>query len=338
MKNFIYWSAINQIEGLGPVRLKKLREQYPDPEELARYLQADLQAGETEQAKLLQHGYQALTIDDEAYPRQLKNIHDPPTILYLRGEQKKLSPPIVGIVGTRKPTRYGLEQAQSLATALQSAGVTVVSGLAIGIDAAAHQGAPSSIAVLGSGIDNLTPHSNRRLADRLLKEGGLIVSEYPLGQAPAAWTFPQRNRIIAGLSLGVIVIEGAYQSGAMITAKLALEQGREVFALPGQVGLEQTQGPHWLIKQGAKLIENINDVLDELNLAPGRQLFGSETKEINLSETEKQILAVLSREAKALDLIAAEINRPVQQLLGDLLILEMKQAVRQLPGKYFVLA
>src|SRR3989339_389769 len=134
MKNFIYWSAINQIEGLGPVRLKKLREQYPDPEELARYLQADLQAGETEQAKLLQHGYQALTIDDEAYPRQLKNIHDPPTILYLRGEQKKLSPPIVGIVGTRKPTRYGLEQAQSLATALQSAGVTVVSGLAIGID------------------------------------------------------------------------------------------------------------------------------------------------------------------------------------------------------------
>jgi DNA processing protein len=198
--------------------------------------------------------------------------------------------------------------------------------------------------VLGSGIDRIAPRTNLELAEKIVRQG-TVVSEFPLGMEPERWTFPQRNRIISGLSLGVIVVEGHYDSGAMITAKQALEQGREVFAVPGDIGLEQTKGPHWLIKQGAKLVETVEDVLEELkyqipsdNLPTSPKTQLPKIKPVNLSPDEEKIFALLSAEPKQLDAIAFEAGWPVQQASACLTLLEIRKVVCQLPGKMFVLA
>lgn len=345
-ENLKYWLALNKVPGLGPVRLKKLLEQYPSAQAACAAIGCAIPDINNDLLALNKINAHALTIDDPAYPFSLKNIHDPPPVLFVKGDLVPEDNRAIAIVGTRQPSRYGLAIAEKIACQLAQGGLTVVSGLALGIDTAAHQGAlranGRTIAVLGSGIDKIAPLTNSALAEKIERHGA-VVSEFPLGQEPDKWTFPQRNRIIAGLSLGVIVVEGHYDSGAMITAKQALEQGREVFAVPGNVEIEQSKGPHWLIKQGAKLVESVEDVLEELKFQMPNDKSQinlksqiSKIKPANLSPDEEKIFALLSEEPKQLDAIAFEAGWPVQQASACLTLLEIKKLVRQLPGKLFV--
>jgi DNA processing protein len=339
-ENLKYWFALNNVPGLGPVKLKKLLEQYSSAQAVCAALNCPIPETGEELLKLTKINARAMAIEDPAYPLSLKNIHDPPPILYVKGELLAEDRKAVAIVGTRQASRYGLEIAEKIAWQLAQRGITIVSGLALGIDTAAHRGAlranGRTIAVLGNGIDKIYPVSNQALAKQI-EASGALVSEFPLGQEPGKWTFPQRNRIISGLSLGVIVVEGHYDSGAMITAKQALEQGREVFAVPGNIELEQSKGPHWLIKQGAKLIENVEDVLEELKFQiPEIKDQNSKTKPLNLSPEEEKIYGTLSVDPKHLDLISVETGLPVYQVASILTLLEIRKVVRQLPGKLFV--
>ena len=266
-ENLLYWLALNKIQGLGPIKTKKLLDQYGSARAICAALNYSTAESEREIEAIKEAKVGILTLDDEEYPKSLRNIYDPPPVIYLKGDFLPQDQKAIAIVGTRKATSYGLDAARKLAFQLAQMGITIVSGLALGIDTAAHAGALEAkgrtIAVLGSGVDQVFPASNKKLAEEIILNGA-VVSEFSLGQMPETWTFPQRNRIISGLSVGVIMVEGHYDSGAMITAKLALEQGREVFAVPGNIGLDQTKGPHWLIKQGAKLVESVEDVLEEL--------------------------------------------------------------------------
>jgi DNA processing protein len=347
-ENLKFWFALNKVPGLGPVRLKKLLDQYSSAAAACAALGCPVPEIDDDLQKLSKIKARALSLEDPAYPLSLKNIHDPPPILYVKGALWPEDTLALAIVGTRRASPYGLEIAGKIAFELAQRGLTIVSGLALGIDAAAHEGAlragGRTIAVLGSGIDRIAPQTNVALAGKI-EERGAVVSEFPLGQEPDRWTFPQRNRIISGLSLGVIVVEGHYDSGAMITAKQALEQGREVFAVPGDIGLEQSKGPHWLIKQGAKLIENVEDVLEELKYQiPNNKLQTNPDHQItkikpeNLSPDEEKIFSLLSDEPKQLDAIACEAGWPVQQASACLTLLEIKKLARQLPGKMFATA
>lgn len=278
----------------------------------------------------------ALTFEDKSYPQALLNIYDPPSILYVKGDENLLNQKCIAIVGTRKASHYGKVMARKLAYELAAAGITIVSGLALGIDTAAHEGAleakGKTVAVLGCGVDVIYPPSNKNLYSRI----PTIISEFEPGTEVEGWRFPQRNRIISGLSLGTIVIEGHYKSGAMITAKQALDQGREVFALPGQVDNDQAKGPHWLIKQGAKLVESVEDVLEELGMVMSHEGLPAADYS-NLSEDELKIVKMLSLEPKHMDAISLETKLAIPQISGLLMMLEMKKMVRQLPGQKFVL-
>jgi DNA processing protein len=343
-----YWLTLNKIKGLGPVKLKKLLEEYGSAKAACKALGYPLVDVEVELERLKAIEATAITIEDKNYPKNLKTIHDPPPILFKKGNLEAFDNRAIAIVGTRKATRYGLETAKKFAQQLAEIGLMIVSGLALGIDAAAHEGALAAkgktIAVLGSGIDQVYPRSNQQLAKQIEIDGA-IVSEFPIGQEPDTWTFPQRNRIISGLSVGVIMIEGHYDSGAMITAKEALDQGREVFAVPGNIGLEQSKGPHWLIKQGAKLVESVEDILEELQLEVSGKIKNEKCKMKNegvdyseLNWEEKRIIKTLSHEPKHLDLIAAETRLLIPQVSSLLMMLEIKRAVKQLPGKMFILS
>jgi DNA processing protein len=302
---------------------------------------------------VLEGNIKVLTLEDEEYPENLKNIYDPPPVLYIRGKIEKSDQKALAIVGTRRASRYGLEIARKLACELAALGITIVSGMAMGIDSAAHRGALEAkgrtIAVFGTGVDEIFPSQNKELAGQIAFAGAL-VSEFPLGTKGEKGNFPRRNRIISGLSLGVIVVEGHYDSGAMITAKEALEQGREVFAVPGNVELDQSKGPHWLIKQGAKLVESVQDVLEELNMVMPKKMtndpldfargqMSNEGRNYpELNEEEKKIVSVLSLEPKHLDVISMETKLSIPQVSSTLMMLEIKKVVRQLPGKMFVLS
>jgi len=282
-----------------------------------------------------------IRISDKEYPELLKKIYDPPEELYVKGDISALSEKCLAIVGTRTATEYGKAIARKYAKELSQYGFTIVSGLAEGIDTEAHKGAleggGKTIAVFGCGIDQIFPASNIKLAGDI-EENGALVSEYKPGTPAAKWTFPRRNRIISGMSLGVIMVEGHYDSGAMITAKLALDEGREVFAVPGNVEIEQTKGPHWLIKQGAKLAESIDDILEEFNI---KRVEGSgKEKEIDysqLSSDQVKVISCLTKEPKHVDRISAESGTSSHETLGILAVLEIKGMVKQLPGKYFVI-
>lgn len=285
-----------------------------------------------------------LTLEDEEYPTLLKNIYDPPPVIYIKGNKFQPNEKTLAIVGTRKASRYGKEIAQKLAFELASLGITIVSGMALGVDTFAHQGAleakGKTIAVFGCGVDVIYPPSNRGLSKEI-ETSGALVSEFPLGTGTEKGHFPRRNRIISGLSLGTIVVEGHYDSGAMITAKQALDQGREVFAVPGNVDLDQSKGPHWLIKQGAKLVESVDDVLEELNVViDDRRIPNSEPRTFdhsNLSPDEQKIIKVLSLEPKYIDNISVESGLSIPQVSSLLMMLEVKKVIRQFPGKKFVL-
>jgi len=361
-----YWLALNRIPDFGPVTIKKLWEHFGDvekvwhlvPEELAGIEGLNRKAinsfltnrGEIDlddELAVVKHcDVQVLTLTDPDYPPLLKEIYDPPPVIYLKGQPLSSQGKTIAIVGTREASQYGKDTARRLAQELASLGFTIVSGLASGIDTAAHWGAlegkGKTWAVFGCGVDKIYPAQNRELA-RAIENSGTLVSEFPLGMGTDKGHFPRRNRIISGLSLGVIVVEGHYDSGALITAKAALDQGREVFAVPGEIGAERTKGPHWLIKQGAKLVESVDDVLEEFNMERTVSLPKSEPiLELKpdyslLTDDESKIINVLSRQPKHIDSIANETDFSISQLASLLLTLEIKKLIRSQPGKFFVL-
>ncbi len=296
-----------------------------------------------------------ITLDEPAYPQQLRQIYDPPLALYLRGDTAILSIPGIAVVGTRHPTPYGIGMAERLACDLSARGLIIISGLARGVDSAGHRGAVAAngrtTAVFGTGIDVVYPRENQRLCEQILALGGALVSEFPTGTFAAPQNFPIRNRIISGLSLGVLVVEAGEYSGTRVTARCALEQNREVFAVPGNVTNKNSWGPNTLIKQGAKLVATWEDVWEELPTqvrlqltppetatpTPGTaSLFGEDDK---LGPHDKLIFSVLKAdEATHIDQIVerVELEMSASEVFAALFELELSGKVRQLPGKNFV--
>jgi len=360
------WVALSTVEGVGPKRYINLLNHLGSPKEVlsasGERLSAISEVGKEiarnikekvkwqvadEQLKLLEkHSKKTdgkinfITYKDPTYPENLKNIYDPPPFLFIRGELKKDDQKALAIVGTRRASSYGKGVAEKLASELARRGVTIVSGLARGIDSIGHLSALKekgrTLAVLGSGADVIYPREHGPLAERIA-ENGAIISEFLLGTKPLAENFPKRNRLISGLSLGVIIIEAPKKSGALLTAVCALDQGREVFAVPGNIGSKRSEGANELIKKGASLVTSIDDILEELK---GVLTLPSE-KEIkklqrNLSEEERKIFSLLSSEPNHIDRIAKQSDFKIPQVLSVLLSLELKGLAKQLSGKMFV--
>lgn len=300
-------------------------------------------------------GVWIINLEDKRYPPALLRIYDPPPVLYIKGSLSRQDNLAIAIVGTRQCSFYGQEQASRLAHLLSSAGFTIISGMARGIDTAAHHGALSAggrtIAVQGSGLANIFPPENEKLFD-LIAESGACISELPLRYEPLAENFPPRNRIIAGLTLATIVVEAGLRSGAMITAKEALENNREVMAVPGKIDSPLSKGPHQLIKQGAKLIETVEDVMEALGYI-GEQLQSHVTKAaqeaiikaekplfdaslLNLTGEEKNIYNILNKEPQHIDQVIAQADLPPGSINAGLISLRLKGLVKQLPGNLFV--
>jgi len=287
-----------------------------------------------------EHNIRILAETDDDYPRTLREIHDPPGILFVRGQIMPQDAIAIAIVGSRHATHYGLTQAERLAGSLARAGLTIVSGLARGIDGAAHRGALAAggrtIAVLGSGILNLYPPEHAELADEVVRQGA-IVSEAPPRSPPMSGAFPQRNRIITGMSLGTVVVEASVKSGALISARHAMEQGREVYAVPGRVDNRMAHGCHRLIRDGAKLVETAEDVLEELGplVAPATNAAGDEVHhpaELLLNELEQQVLAAIDSEPTTIDAIVFQSQLPASQVLATISVLEMRHLVKRTSG------
>ncbi len=296
--------------------------------------------------KLKEKGIGCLYYHSLQYPECLRHISDPPLVLFYKGNLDLLSKPMLGVVGSRKATDYGERAAAFLVSEL-SAHFVIVSGLAEGIDTVAHtttlQYEGYTVAVMGTGLDNPYPDSNKVLFQKIAKQG-LVLTEYPLGTQPLPYHFPQRNRIISGLSRGVLVCEAGEKSGAMVTARLAIEQNREVFAIPGSLFSETSKGTHLLIQEGAKLVQKSEDILAEFQHMSPQPLF--ETKQenallesvsipIHLSDEETRLWGCLGVEALSLEAILEKTGMPVHQVLQFLTLFEMKDMVQQLPGKLF---
>ena len=356
------WIAFNRVPGVGPIKTKRLYDHFgsmarawqADAAEMARagleakaieaVLAARPRLSPTGEARLLErHGARALTLVDPAYPERLRQVYAPPAVLYLRGGFAPADELAVAVVGTRRATMYGREATEVLVAELVANSITIVSGLARGIDTVAHRAALQAggrtIAVLGSGLDQIYPYENKRLAEEIA-ERGVLLTEYPLGTKPDAANFPPRNRVISGLSLGTIVVEAGEDSGALITADFALEQNREVFAVPGPIFARTSRGTNRLIQQGAKLVLGGQDVLDELNLALAPQQL--EMREVlgaaAANPTEAALLGVLTREPLHVDEVCRQAGLPASEVLSALAMLELKGAVRQLGGMHYVLA
>jgi len=323
-------NALCEVEGIDRITAEKIRNSADDG-----FAEQQLALAEKCQARIL-------TYWDAEYPERLKQIYDPPVFLFVRGELRQDDKYAIALVGTRMPSSYGRMVAEKLSEGLARKGITVVSGLARGIDTLCHLGALKAggrtLAVLGSGVDVIYPPENRKLAEKIVAQGAL-VSEFPMGADPDAPNFPRRNRLISGLSLGVIVIEAGERSGALITAETALEQGREVLAVPGNITSPKSQGPNRLIQEGAALVRSVEDVFSLLDSELRPLLHaGPQPKEITLPLTpeEKRVLEALSHEARHIDTIAQANGMPTSQVLAILLSLELKDLVKQLPGKMFV--
>ncbi|MFA4905473.1 MAG: DNA-processing protein DprA [Candidatus Margulisiibacteriota bacterium] len=357
-----YWLSLNQIPELGPVTIKKMWDHFGDIEKVWEAKESEIVGieginrkaatafieqrskvdPEEQLAMVNKSKVRVLTLEDEVYPSNLKNIYAPPPVLYIKGELLKGDEKALAIVGTRRASSYGLEVAKRLGFELAGLGITIVSGLASGIDTAAHKGALEAkgrtLAIFGCGVDMIFPAENRELAKEI-ESSGACVSEFPMGTRTEKGNFPRRNRIISGLSLGTIVVEGNYDSGAMITAKDALEQGREVFAVPGNVEADQSKGPHWLIKQGAKLVESVEDVLSELEHILGpykiRPRIKGQKDLSGLSGDEKRIVEALASEPRHIDQLANVLNMEVSNVSSLLMMLELKSFIKSLPGKFY---
>ncbi len=321
--------ALCRVDGIDQI-LAEAIQQAP-PKELA-----------ARQLSLLDSRSSALvTFWDGDFPASLKTIPDAPVALFVKGSLAPADKFSIAIVGTRQPTTYGTMVTERLTADLVSRGLTIVSGLARGVDTIAHRtalkAAGRTIAVLGSGLDMIYPAENRRLADEIA-ESGAVLTEYFFGTKPDAPNFPRRNRIISGLSLGAIVIEAGEKSGALITATMALEQGREVFAVPGSIFSAKSVGAHRLIQEGARLVHSVDDVLSELTAQ--LELFGKTSRPraplAGLSPAEQRLYDLLSHEPVHIDALARQANLTSAQVLSTLLQLEFKNGVQQLPGKMFV--
>ncbi len=358
---------LNAIPGLGPNRLKKLLERFGAADRILFSSVRELTAEQiisvniaenilafakgdylrSEYALLKRHNVHVVTYQHADYPKSLKEIPSAPLVLYVKGALKPEYKLAVGMVGARQASMYGLSIAEKFARELSELGITVVSGLARGIDSAAHRGTVkakgTTVAVLGCGLSQIYPKENARLANEIVERGALI-SEFSMSMPPIAHNFPQRNRIISGLSLGIIVVEASLQSGALITSNFALEQGREVFAVPGKVDNPNAAGVNNLIKQGARLISSVDDVLEEL--APQLKSYLAENKNgkkqpsttpaAELTEQEKTIYSYVTETPSHVDQIAGQCENSIHQIMSILLQLELKGFIKQLPGKLFV--
>jgi len=372
----LHWLALRLVPGLGTTKAGQLISHLRTPQAIFRASRSDLEASGLsgsvaqtiasgctfedavdQQQKMLETGTTLVAIADPRYPPRLKEIFDPPIVLFARGRLELLQSTMLGVVGTRRPTQYGIAAAERLSPDLAQAGLTIVSGMARGIDTAAHRSTLAAggdtIAVFGCGVDLVYPAENRKLAGEIA-EKGLLLSEFPLGSPAYPQNFPIRNRVISGMSVGILVVEGAQYSGSSITARMALEQQREVFAVPGNITSKMSWGPNLLIKQGAKLVQEWNDVLVELPADVRRLLIAKaqarysqiplETKDEDDSSAPE--ISPLSR--SVLKVLTADTPTHVDQLLetfetltpseivAGLFELEMLGLVRQLPGKNFV--
>ena len=353
---------VHLIDGIGPVRAKRLRERFGSLDVALTARGADLRSVEgigsemvdkltswkntvdpdKERKWAAQLGLQIITQGDSTYPASLREIYDPPLVLYIKGKIPETWPRGVAVVGSRETSHYGLETAKKLGYQLAYAGVPVISGLARGIDTAAHLGAlaakGTTWAALGCGLDKMYPPENDALAEKIVESGGCLISELPLGTAPDKRTFPMRNRIVSGLSFGTLVIEAGRQSGALITARQALEQGRQVFAVPGRIDNPHAQGCHQLIKDGAKLVEGVEDILGELEFLIPRESMTPKPRPlpVDLTDDEQKVYTAIELDETPIDLITQTTGLPSGTVSSTLLRLEMRKLVRQLPGKVFV--
>jgi DNA processing protein len=359
--------ALNMVPNLGPVRLRKLVQCFGSPEAVLQARKADLRSvdgigpeiadaiGDWEKhldldpelERVATFGATLLTQASPEYPRALLELHNPPIVLYVWGTVTQQDWRAIGVVGSRKTSHYGLECAKRLSYQLAYAGLTVVSGLARGIDTAAHQGALAAngrtIAVIGSGLMDLYPPENAGLAERIATSGA-VVSEFPMTFPPSPQTFPYRNRIVAGWGRGLLVVEAGLKSGALITSEQALENGRLVYAIPGQIDRPTSFGTNRLIQQGAKLVTCAGDILDDMNsLFPELRMSPAPTSAAGqagaksaLSTEETALLEALGDETLTPEDLAEKSSLPMSKVSSSLLTLELKRLVRQLPGRQFV--
>lgn len=374
------WLALSLVPGVGTAYFIRLLARFRSPGAVLRASQGDLRevvgpklaeriaqyvdVVDVEGQERLMAEYDAtlITLNDTRYPLLLSEIYDPPLALFVRGELNEEDETAVAIVGTRRATPYGIRMAEKLGRELSARGVTVVSGMATGIDSAAHKGSIDgsgrTIAVMGNGVDIVYPPQNAELMDAITRNG-CVLSQFPMGTKPSKGHFPYRNRIISGMTKGTIVVQAPERSGALITANTAAEQGREVFAVPGEVGVKNSEGPHALIREGAKLVETVEDILLKLNLPV--EVRAGEKPAKTTSETtirsasghpessqsapapatkkvagiEGDVLSVLSPNGSFVDEIAAACRVPVSEALSTLTILELKGLIRQFSGKRF---
>jgi DNA processing protein len=358
-RDICFWIGFNKVSGIGAARLQALLDYFGDLETAWRAPAHDLrQAGldrrslsnllkardeldlDGEQERLERAGVGVLTWDDPDYPPNLRQVYNAPPVLYVRGRIEKRDEWAVAVVGTRRASVYGKEATRMIASGLAQAGVTVVSGMARGIDTVAHRSCMDAggrtIAVLGSGVDVIYPRENTRLAAEIMGQGA-VVSEYALGTRPEASNFPPRNRIISGLTLGTVVIEAGLGSGALITADFAAEQGREVFSVPGNIFARASRGANRLIQQGAKMVCTVADVLEELNLT-----MVSEQAQVRAvipeNETEAVLLDHLSADPVHVDALRRAVQLPIAQVSSTLALMELKGMIRQVGGMNYVLA
>jgi len=368
------WIALNMIRGIGPRTANQLIDRFGTPAQVfaASRLSLEkegikpetiqelhdseiLEKANAEIERLERLGARVITLEDEEYPPLLREIYDPPIALYVRGDFKgACGRPCLAVVGSRRCSTYGLNAGQSLSRDLAQNGLTIISGLARGIDAAAHRGAleagGQTIAVVGTGLETTYPKEHKKLEDEIAASGA-VISEFPLGTPPLPQNFPYRNRVLSGLSFGVLIVEAAEHSGSLITARLAYEQGREVFAVPGNITSQTSFGPNYLIKDGAKLVQHWRDVVEELPRDVKERILGVDRRKREDAQSNVQPMfepvALSDDERKLLDLLTADGPSHIDQLLISsgmnsselmtaLLGLEMKDRIRELPGKSYI--
>lgn len=372
--HYLYWIALRKVPGVGNRMFKRLVDRFGDPSHISTAAKEDLYSVEGMNPKIagaifstvrpgrfdgnakrecdliVRRGYRLITLLDDEYPGLLTEIHDPPPYLYTYGDRIDYSR-AVAVVGSRNPTTYGISMARRLAADLAGRGFAVVSGMATGIDTAAHQGALSvggkTAAVLGSGLAVIYPPENRKLYHNIA-DSGVILSELPVLEPPNAYNFPARNRIISGMTLGTVVVEAAKKSGSLITAKLAAEQGREVFAVPGSIKSCKSTGTHSLLKQGAKLVENVDDIIEEFShlaeIIESRPAFFDDGStpakgrdlQLDLTQSESDVYYLLDSYPVHIDDLTNKTGMDTSELLAILLKLELMGMVVQTPGKFFM--
>lgn len=368
------WISLNMTPGIGPRAATRLLERFGSAENVFHATRGELEAlrlkpetiesiikrefhdkAAEELEKVKNSGGDVLILDDGSYPPLLREIADPPITLYVKGDWPAcFEAPCIAVVGSRRCSTYGENASTFLARDLATRGICVVSGLARGIDSAAHraaiEGKGKTIAVLGTGINQVYPKENARLVERILENGGAVISQFPLETPPLRDNFPYRNRLISGLSLGVLIVEASEKSGSLITARLAMEQNREVFAVPGNISSKNSFGTNYLIKSGAKLVQQWQDVVHELPSWIGAEILPpkidgeienkphqTELLPADLSEDERKVYLLLAFDsAKHVDELLEKSKLNVSTLMSILLSLDMRDLVRELPGKHFV--